>query len=64
MTKELTVTEMCEQIKKMFAKLELQEEEYAEEYIEWYVKECIKAYLKTYGEYPPSYVKKLETKGE
>jgi hypothetical protein len=53
MNKELTVTEMCEQFRdKMFALLELQEQEY------------VKAYLKTYGEYPPSYLKKLETKGE
>jgi hypothetical protein len=53
MTKELTVTERCEQFRdKMFAKLELQKQEY------------VKAYLKTYGEYPPSYVKELETKGK
>jgi hypothetical protein len=53
MKKELTVTEMCEQFRdKMFAKLELQKQEY------------IKAYLKTYGKYPQSYVKKLKTKGE
>jgi|TARA_R110000868_G_scaffold230158_2_gene483304 hypothetical protein len=53
MTKELTVTEMCEQIRdKMFAMLELQEQEY------------IKAYFKTYGKYPSFYLKKLKTKGE
>lgn len=49
MSKEITVTERCEQIKnEMLAKLEEQEQAF------------VQAYYKTYGELPEYYVNKLK----